>query len=127
MSLKTCSMVLMPDDLLSEANNRENRGKVWNFLLAAYSFNGDHTAFDAVSSQTGGLARSSIGTVAESWRQHTVYSTDHETWLVALLFSKSNQNRVPYTLSLFALVSHYCLFSSVKKLCKIKTKSAEIS
>ena len=100
MSLETRSMVLMSEDQLSGGNNRENRGKVWNFLLAAYSFNGDHTAFDAVSSQTGGLARSSIGTVAESWRQHTVYSTDHETWLVAQLFSKSYQNRAPYSQSL---------------------------
>ena len=100
MSLKTRSMILMPDDQLSGANNRENGGKVWNFLLAAYSFNGGHTAFDAVSSQTGGLARSSIGTVAESWRQHTVYSTDHETWLVAPLFSKQSKYSALLSVSL---------------------------
>lgn len=126
MSMKTRSMVLMLDDQLSGGNNRENRGKVWNFLLPAYSFNGGHTAFDAVSSQTGGLARSSIGTVAESWRQHSVYSTDHKTCLVAPLVSKSYQNRVSYSQSLCSSKSLLPIFSG-KKFCKIKTKSAEIS
>ena len=85
MSLEAHSVILMPYDQLSGGNNHENRGKVWNFLFAAlvaYSFNGGHTAFDAVSSQTGGLG---------SQQQHrnsrrklaAAHSGDHETWLVA--------------------------------------------
>lgn len=82
MSLEARLVTLMPYDQLSEGNNHENRGKVWNFLLAAlaaYSFNGGHTAFDAVSSQTGGLGsqqqhRNSRRKLAG---QHTAVITKH--------------------------------------------------
>ena len=79
MSLEAHSVVLMPYDQLSGGNNHENRVKVWNFLfaaLAAYSFNGGHTAFDAVSSQTGDWAqqhRNSRRKLA------TAYSGGHKT------------------------------------------------
>ena len=84
MSLEARSVILMPYDQLSGENNLENRCKVWNFLLAAlaaYSFNGGHTAFDAVSSQTGGLGsqqhRNSRRKLAAA------NSGDQESWLVA--------------------------------------------
>ena len=80
MSLEILLTILMPDDQLSWANNHENRDKIWNFLpgaaLTAYSFNGGHTAFDAVSSQTGDWAqqhRNSRRKLA------TAYSGDHKT------------------------------------------------
>ena len=84
MPLETRSDVLMSDNQLSPENNHENLGKIWNFLLAAYSFNGGHTVFDAVSSQTGGLGSQlaaaseqsqKAGGSTQSWSHKMI--TDH--------------------------------------------------